>query len=164
MRIRGRGAAHRARWIMLGRDNPGRLAGPSPPFSGQPRREWVVRDGVLVSEVRMRGPLAEYAVGFAESLAGRGYTAGSVRPQVHLVAQLSRWLDAEGLEVVGLTELSAERFIVARAQRRAIGLRAANRPLPLAAILDGGDGSCSRVVPSCHSRRGAAQVTIPGSE
>ena len=56
-----------------------------------------MRDGVLVSEVRVRGPLSAYAVGFGRFLAGQGYTPGSVRLQMYLVAQLSRWLDAEGL-------------------------------------------------------------------
>ena len=57
--------------------------------------------GVLVSEVRVSGPLAGYAAGFAEFSAGQGYASGSVRLQVHLVAQLSRWLEAEGLTLVG---------------------------------------------------------------
>ena len=60
-----------------------------------------MRDGVLVSEVRVRGPLDGYAVGFAEFLAALGYAPGSARLQVHLVAQLSRWLDAEGLWLPG---------------------------------------------------------------
>jgi integrase/recombinase XerD len=76
-----------------------------------------MRDGMLVSEVRVRGPLAGYGVGFAEFLAGQGYVPGSVRLQMHLVAQLSRWLDAEGLEAAGLTELEAERFVTARRAR-----------------------------------------------
>ena len=76
-----------------------------------------MRDGVLVSEVRVRGPLDGYAVGFAEFLAALGYTPGSVRLQMHLVAQLSRWLDGEGLSVAGLTELTAERFVAARRAR-----------------------------------------------
>jgi hypothetical protein len=52
-----------------------------------------MRDGVLVSEVRVGGPLA----GFAGFLVDQGYTAGSTRLQMHLVAQLSRWLAAEGV-------------------------------------------------------------------
>lgn len=40
-----------------------------------------------------------------------------MRLQLHLVAQLSRWLAAEGLDVAGLTELEAERFIAARRAR-----------------------------------------------
>ena len=76
-----------------------------------------MRDGVLVFEVRVRGPLAGYASGFAEFLIGQGYTAGSAHLQVQLVSQLSRWLDAEGLDVAGLTELAGERFIAARRAR-----------------------------------------------
>jgi hypothetical protein len=76
-----------------------------------------MRDGVLVSEVWVRGPLADYAAGFAEFLVGQGYTAGSTRLQMHLVAQLSRWLEAEGVDVAGLTELEADRFIAARRAR-----------------------------------------------
>ncbi len=76
-----------------------------------------MRDGVLVSGVRVRGPLGDYADGFAEFLAGRGYSPGSVRLQIHLVAQLSRWLDAERLGVGDLTELVAERFIAVRRAR-----------------------------------------------
>jgi site-specific recombinase XerD len=36
---------------------------------------------------------------------------------MHLVAQLSRWMEAEGLRVDGLTELEAERFIAVRRAR-----------------------------------------------
>ena len=37
-----------------------------------------MRDGVLVSEVRVRGPLEGTRCGFAEFLAGQGYAPGSV--------------------------------------------------------------------------------------
>jgi integrase/recombinase XerD len=76
-----------------------------------------MRDGVLVSEVRVRGPLAGYAAGFAEFLVDQGYTAGSTRLQMHLASQLSRWLEAEGVDAAGLTELEADRFIAARRAR-----------------------------------------------
>jgi hypothetical protein len=39
-------------------------------------------DRVSVSGVRVRGPLAEYAAGFAEFVAGQGYAPGSVHLQV----------------------------------------------------------------------------------
>ena len=74
-------------------------------------------DWVSVLGVRVRGPLAGYAGGFGECLAGQGYTPGSAHLQVQLVAQLSRWLEAEGLGVAGLNELAAERFIAARRAR-----------------------------------------------
>ena len=76
-----------------------------------------MRDGVLVAEVRVRGPLALYAAGFAASLADQGYVPGSVHLQVQLMSQLSRWLDGEALGVDGLSELAAERFIAARRAR-----------------------------------------------
>src|SRR5690242_8414356 len=81
------------------------------------RKEMVVGDGVLVAEVRVRGPLAVYAAGFAASLVAQGYVPGSVHLQVQLVSQFSRWLDGEGLGVDGLSELAAERFIAARRAR-----------------------------------------------
>jgi integrase/recombinase XerD len=79
-----------------------------------------VGDGVLVSTVRVRGPLGEFAPGFADRLAVQGYASGSILQQLCLISQLSRWLDAEGVGVEGLTELEAERFLAAR---RARGVR-----------------------------------------
>ena len=58
-------------------------------------------DWVSVLGVRVRGPLAGYAGGFGECLAGQGYTPGSAHLQVQLVAQLSRWLEAEVLVLPG---------------------------------------------------------------
>ena len=77
-------------------------------------------DGVSVLWVRVRGALAEYAPGFAEVLLDRGYIEGSARLQLQLMAWVSRWLEAEGLDVGGFTELQAERYI---AGRRAKGYR-----------------------------------------
>jgi site-specific recombinase XerD len=76
-----------------------------------------VGERVLVAHVWVGGPLAGYAKGFAGLLDSRGYTPGSVRLQVHLVAQLSRWLETEGLAVGGLTELNVARFVAARRAR-----------------------------------------------
>src|SRR5512142_3284939 len=96
-----------------------------------------MRDGVLVSEVRVRGPLSGYAAGFGEFLAGQGYTPGSVRLQMYLVAQLSRWLDAEGLDAGGLTELVAERFIAVRRARVERLFRARQALEPMLGFLRG---------------------------
>ena len=41
-----------------------------------------MRDGVCLFGVRVRGPLAHYAEGFADELVGQGYTAGSTRLQL----------------------------------------------------------------------------------
>ena len=45
----------------------------------------------------MRGPLAPYAEGFREELLGQGYSWGSAAHQIHLMAHVSRWLEAREL-------------------------------------------------------------------
>jgi site-specific recombinase XerD len=85
-----------------------------------------------MSQVRVRGPLAEHAGGYAEFLAVRGYAPGSAQQQLCLISQLSRWLDAERLGVTDLTEREAERFLAAR---RARGVRLFRSLLALEPIL-----------------------------
>lgn len=46
----------------------------------------------VVDGVRMTGPLAPYARGFAGELARLGFTELSAGGQLRLVAHLSRWL------------------------------------------------------------------------
>lgn len=91
-----------------------------------------MEDRVVVLGVGVRGPLAGYVSGFAGVLVDRGYAPGSVLQQLCLVSQLSRWLDAEGLGVDGLTELEAERFLAAR---RARGVRLFRSLLALEPVL-----------------------------
>src|SRR5260370_31736159 len=64
--------------------------------------------------VRVSGPLSAYRDGFAEELAGQGYTAGSAQRQVLLLAHLSRWLDSRGLGAADLTPGRVEEFLQAR--------------------------------------------------
>ncbi len=66
------------------------------------------------SRVRVTGPLAPFADGFAIELSAWGYTSGSAVQQMYLVAHLSRWLDAEGLEPAALSPVVVERFCGAR--------------------------------------------------
>lgn len=70
------------------------------------------------SRVCVSGPLAAYRDGFAEELAGQGYTAGSAQRQVQLMAYLSCWLDSRGL---GAADLAAGRVREFLAARRADG-------------------------------------------
>jgi site-specific recombinase XerD len=67
-----------------------------------------------VSVVKVAGPLAAYAPGFGRELKDRGYTEVSVTQQLRLVAHVSRWLDAEGVEVPGFTTERIEAFCTAR--------------------------------------------------
>jgi integrase/recombinase XerD len=75
-------------------------------------REVLVMAGF--SAGRVLGPLAPYAEGFVVELVGRGYRPRSVRGQLELMADLSRWLEEEGVEPCGLTMAMAERFLKAR--------------------------------------------------
>ena len=59
------------------------------------------------SRVSVFGPLAPFAEGFLHSLLELGYTQDSAASQLQLIAHLSRWLVAEGLDV---HSLPPERF------------------------------------------------------
>jgi integrase/recombinase XerD len=88
-------------------------------FSGSdPEKRRSVMD--VVSRVRVAGPLAEYAAGFAAELDGAGYTPESAAGQVRVLAHLSRWLGERGLVPGALT---AERVAEFAAARRAAGCR-----------------------------------------
>lgn len=62
----------------------------------------------------MAGLLAPFAEGFRAELLGQGYTQGSAAHQIHLMAHLSRWLEAQGLEPAALDEGVASQFAAAR--------------------------------------------------
>lgn len=68
--------------------------------------------------VRVSGPLAPYAAGYAADLARVGYRTSGAVLSLRLVANLSAWLDAEGLEAGALSAAQVDRFLVAR---RAVG-------------------------------------------
>ncbi len=70
------------------------------------------------SQVRVTGPLAEYAVGFRQELARRGYTPNSASNQLQLMAHTSRWLGSAGL---GAAELGLGRVEEFLAHRREAG-------------------------------------------
>ena len=58
------------------------------------------------------GLLAPYADGFRAELLGQGYTQGSAAHQIHLMAHLSRWLEAQGLELAALDERVASHLLL----------------------------------------------------
>ena len=70
------------------------------------------------SRVRMRGPLADFTVGFAQELDRRGYPRERVTRHLQLFAHLSRWLEREGLAA---EELNQERVAEYLETRRAQG-------------------------------------------
>ncbi len=68
----------------------------------------------VVSRVRVSGPLAEFAAGFASCLAGAGYTPLSAANQVRVLAHLSRWMEDRGLAPGELTGQRVRDFLAAR--------------------------------------------------
>lgn len=85
--------------------------------------------------VRMSGPLAPYAPGFAESLDGRGYTRLSIAGQLRLMAHVSRWLAEHGLDAGALTPQRVEAFCVTRRGEGYRGLRSVKALVPLVGFL-----------------------------
>jgi integrase/recombinase XerD len=68
----------------------------------------------VVSRVRVSGPLAEHAAGFAVFLGETGYTPLSAANQVRLLAHLSRWMQSRGLDPGELDGQRARDFVAAR--------------------------------------------------
>lgn len=69
---------------------------------------------------RVSGPLGPYAQGFWKELARQGYSGGTAEGHVYLMAYLSRWLVARGLDP---DDLTVERLRGFLADRRANGQR-----------------------------------------
>ena len=69
------------------------------------------------SKVRVTGPLAGYVGGFRSELEARGYRPGTVANQLYLTAELSRWLEVQGLAVADLTVERVEQFVAMRRAR-----------------------------------------------
>jgi integrase/recombinase XerD len=85
----------------------------------------------------VRGPLAPYAEGFREELLGQGYSWGSAAHQIHLMAHLSRWLEAQGLGPAALDEHLTGQFLAARRADGYAALRSARALAPLLGYLRG---------------------------
>jgi site-specific recombinase XerD len=66
------------------------------------------------TRVRVSGPLAPHAAGFAEELIRRGYPPKRAGRHVQLLAQLSCWLEQEGLTAEDLTQERVAAFLEAR--------------------------------------------------
>lgn len=64
--------------------------------------------------VRVTGPLATYAQGFAAELEALGYTPGSACRVMNLMAHASRWLAGRGLGAADLGPAEIEQFCLAR--------------------------------------------------
>ncbi len=67
-----------------------------------------------LSQVRITDPLAIFSTGFADELTRLGYTPGSARLQLRLLAHLSRWLAGQGLGAGDLHANEEDHFLLAR--------------------------------------------------
>jgi integrase/recombinase XerD len=86
------------------------------------------RRGRIVVE----GPLASFADGLREDLAGQGFAMDTIVDYVHRLADLSGWLHARGLTPAALTSGVVQGF---RRERRAAGIRAGVSERALAQLL-----------------------------
>jgi integrase/recombinase XerD len=87
------------------------------------------------SGVRLRGPLAPYATGFAEELQSQGYTRLAAIQQVRLMAHVSRRLEDEGLDAVALTPARVLQFLEARRQEGCTSMLTPKAVAPLLEFL-----------------------------
>jgi integrase/recombinase XerD len=70
------------------------------------------------SQVRVSGPLAPHVDGFRATLDARRFSPWSQMFYLHLLADVSRWLDRHGLDASGLTDTNVSAF---RQDRRSRG-------------------------------------------
>lgn len=83
-----------------------------------------------VDQMQIHGPLKEHAAGFEAELSRLGFTPASRVNQFHLLAHLSRWLEAEGIRLADLTVPQVDAFLAERkATHTALFTRNALRPL-----------------------------------
>jgi integrase/recombinase XerD len=83
------------------------------------------------------GPLAEYADGFRAELARLGYTPLTAACQLRLMAHLSRWMTAEGLDARVLEMPAVERYFEARRSAGYVNERTVEALGPLLGYLRG---------------------------
>src|SRR5260370_40823852 len=68
----------------------------------------------VVDRVRLSGPLAPHARGFAGELSRLGFTRCSSQKQLQLAAHVSRWLDDAGLGAADLDAGAVDGFLEVR--------------------------------------------------
>jgi integrase/recombinase XerD len=101
-------------------------------------KEAVLMSQLALERVRVIGPLAGFADGYRAHLAERGYSLSGARDQFYLLVHASRWLEAEGLDLVALTSPVMLRRHVA--WRREQGYGRSLSPLSLRGVVGYLDG------------------------
>ena len=97
------------------------------------------RPASKVTRVLVTGPLAPFAPAFGARLRASGYTPLTTVNVMRLMAHLSRWLSANGLDAADLTRGQVERYVAARrAEGRTSGLSPRSLDPILAMLTDAG--------------------------
>jgi integrase/recombinase XerD len=127
------------------------------------------------ARVRVTGPLLPYVEGFAAWLRGRLYARGPVADHLRATAELSLWMQAEGMAVTALTPATTDAFLdvqralghLARWRRRsfrplltyleAVGVVTVTEPLSPPTVVD---TLVCRYAKYLAAERGLAQATI----
>ena len=89
------------------------------------------------SRIQITGPLASYASGFAAELSRMGYAPSSRDHQLWLMAHLSRWMAAKGVEPAALRREVVEEFVAVRRAAGYTTFRSARALEPLMSYLHG---------------------------
>ena len=74
----------------------------------------MARPTTRVSRVLMTGPVAPFADAYRAELLARGYTPLSAVNELRQVARFSRWLEAGGVTVAGVSDVLVEGFLAWR--------------------------------------------------
>ena len=113
----------------------------------------------VVDGVRVAGPLAPFARGFAGELARLGFTSGSAQKQLLLAAHVSRWLGAVGLGAADLDVAAVDAFLAAR---RAAGYGEFVTPKALAPLRGYLHGLGVAPLPGVRAPQTAAEELLDG--
>jgi hypothetical protein len=110
-----------------------------------------------LGQVRVIGPLAVFAAGYRAYLVEWGYSRSGAQYQLSLLVHASRWLEAEGLDLVALTSpVMLRRHVV---WRREPGFRRSLSPLSLRGVVGYLTGSACWRVMRVPSRRWTSCLT-----
>ena len=91
----------------------------------------------MPDRVRVSGPLVLFADGFRGQLGEQGYTPCAAQFQLQLLAHLSRWMQAHGVDVGELSPVIVERFLAERRGQRYASRVSLKGLGPLLGYLDG---------------------------
>ncbi len=91
----------------------------------------------MLDRVRVSGPLAGFADGFRGQLGEQGYKPYAMQFQLQLLAHLSRWMQAQGVDVGELSPVIVERFLAERRGQRYASRISLKGLRPLLGYLDG---------------------------